>query len=198
MGNPPTKGQLKELLNKEIDKYWKNEWEVEKQGKSSLKYLTIQENPTRNTHTIWKTTKLNPRSVAKTSVKVKILTGNYTLQANRQKYNQHEVSPICKLCNLEPEDREHFTLRCPILETKRNFYVHQLFELLRAHSKEQLLNIVREEQEKLMLCIRDCTNAIFNLDVKKELDIISEIEEITRNLTFDLYNCRAVNIKNCL
>jgi hypothetical protein len=44
MGNPLTKGQWKELLNKEIDKYWKNEWEVEKQGKSSLKYLTIQEN----------------------------------------------------------------------------------------------------------------------------------------------------------
>ena len=54
MGNPPTKGQLKELLNKEIDKYWKNEWEVEKQRQSSLKYLTIQENPTRNTHTIEK------------------------------------------------------------------------------------------------------------------------------------------------
>ena len=29
MGNPLTKGQWKELLNKEIDKYWKNEWEVE-------------------------------------------------------------------------------------------------------------------------------------------------------------------------
>jgi hypothetical protein len=28
MGNPPTKGQWKELLDKEIDKYWKNEWEV--------------------------------------------------------------------------------------------------------------------------------------------------------------------------
>ena len=43
----------------------------------------------------------------------------------------------------------------------------------------------------------DCTNPIFNLDVKKELDLISEIEEITRNLTFDLHNCRAVNIKDC-
>jgi hypothetical protein len=43
-----------------------------------------------------------------------------------------------------------------------------------------------------MLCIMDSTNPIFNLDVKKELDLISEIEEITRNLTFDLHNCRAV------
>jgi hypothetical protein len=85
--------------------------------------------------------------------------------------------------------RGHFTLRCPILEAKRKFYFHQLFELLREHSKEQLLNTVREEQEKLMLCIMDCTNPIFNLDVKKELDLISEIEEITRNLTFDLHNC---------
>jgi hypothetical protein len=38
MGKPPTKGQWKELLNKEIDKYWKNEWEAEKQRKSSLIY----------------------------------------------------------------------------------------------------------------------------------------------------------------
>ena len=52
-----------------------------------------------------------------------------------------------------------------------NQYVEQL------HSKEQLLNTVREEQEKLMLCIMDCTNPIFNLDVKKELDLISEIED---------------------
>lgn len=100
---------------------------------------------------------------------------NYTLQANGHKYNQHEVSPICKLCNLEPEDRKHFILRCPILETKRKFYLHQLFEIIREHSKEQLLNAVREEQEKVMLCIMDCTNPIFNLDVKKELDLISEI-----------------------
>jgi hypothetical protein len=49
-----------------------------------------------------------------------------------------------------------------------------------------------------MLCNMNCTNPIFNLDVKEELDIISEIEEITRNLTFDLHNCRAVNIKDCL
>jgi hypothetical protein len=49
-----------------------------------------------------------------------------------------------------------------------------------------------------MLCIMDCTNPIFNLDVKEELDLISEIEEITRNKTFDLHNCRTVNIKDCL
>ena len=34
----------------------------------------------------------------------------------------------------------------------------------------------------------DSTNPIFNLDVKKELDLISEIEEIIRNLMFDLHN----------
>ena len=85
-----------------------------------------------------------------------------------------------------------------MLETKRKFYLNQLFEILREHSKEQLLNTVREEQEKLLLCIMDCTNPIFNVDVKEELDLISEIEEITRNLTFDLHNCRAMNIKDCL
>jgi hypothetical protein len=38
MGNPSTR-TVERIANKEIDKYWKNEWGVEKQGKSSLKYL---------------------------------------------------------------------------------------------------------------------------------------------------------------
>ena len=74
---------------------------------------------------------------------------------------------------------------------------HHLFEILSEHSTEQLLNTVREEQETLILCIMDCTNPIFNPDVKEELDLISEIDKITRNLTFDLHNCRSVNIMDC-
>jgi hypothetical protein len=75
--------------------------------KSSLKYLTIQENPTRNTHTIWKTAKLNPRSVAKTLVKVEILTGNNTLQANRKKkkINNKIILFILNSCLLQIKSR---------------------------------------------------------------------------------------------
>ena len=94
----------------------KNEQEVEKQGKSSLKYLTIQRNPTRNTHTIWENNKIIPWICRQN-----ISKSENTVQANRQKDIQHEVSPICKLCNREPEDREHFILRCPMLETKPSF-----------------------------------------------------------------------------
>ena len=58
------------MINKEIDKYWKSEWEEKKQGKSSLKYMSIQENPTRNP-LLGRRLKLNSRSVAKTTIKVK-------------------------------------------------------------------------------------------------------------------------------
>jgi hypothetical protein len=38
-----------------------------------------------------------------------------------------------------------------------------------------------------MLCIMDCTNPIFNLDVKKELDLISETIHILLFITTDIW-----------
>ena len=48
-------------------------------------------------HPVLKTVRPNPIDVEQAAIKAKILTGTYTLQSNRAKFNQHEVDPTCLL-----------------------------------------------------------------------------------------------------
>jgi hypothetical protein len=46
------------------------------------------------------------------NIKAKLITGTYTLQANRAKFNQHSVSSTFLLCKSDSEDRIHLVLHC--------------------------------------------------------------------------------------
>ena len=66
------------------------------------------------------------RTIAQATIKARIATGTYTLQANRHKFNQYEVSPICPLCNAYPEDRAHFLLYCESTQSIRDPYINKI------------------------------------------------------------------------
>ena len=53
--------------------------------------------------------------VPRIHTKIKMLTGAYTLQANRASFSQNQISPISLLCQKEDETLEHFTLNCESL-----------------------------------------------------------------------------------
>ena len=71
----------------------------------------------------------NPNEVEKAAIKARLLTGTYTLQVNRHRFNQYEVEKTCKLCNKETEDRQHFILHCSVLEHGRNKHMSKLLEI---------------------------------------------------------------------
>ena len=71
---------------------------------------------------------------------MKLLTGSYTLQANRANVNQYTVNPTCKLCNAEPEDREHFLVRCTVLESIRYHYREKLSDFINITEKTKWNN----------------------------------------------------------
>ena len=71
---------------------------------------------------VWAGSKHSPFASQKAIVKAKLLTGTLRLQANRAKFNSHEVDPTCKLCEGGPENEQHFVLECPVLEEKRKPY----------------------------------------------------------------------------
>ena len=56
----------------------------------------------------------------KAAIKARLLTGNYTLQANRHRFNQYEMDKTCGLCSMHTEDHEHYILHCTVLEEARN------------------------------------------------------------------------------
>ncbi len=195
MTNPPKKSAWKTLVDQAIDSYYSQEWEEEKNTKPSLRYINIQPMPTKNPHTIWKCTGSDPTAVSMASIKARVLTGTYTLQANRKKFNQHEVSPTCMLCKQEPENRTHFVLNCNTLQHKRQKHLSALKQLLASNIGVEACVRIFNNQELLLQCILDCTHPDVGLD-NTNSEIVHSIEAISRNLIFELHNVRAVSIQN--
>ena len=91
--NPPSKEQWKSSSNKTINKYIENSWKNEIYGKSSLKYLNQDILSVGKPHPVWASVRYNIQDRKKAELKVKLLTGSYTLQANRAKFNRYTVNP---------------------------------------------------------------------------------------------------------
>ena len=64
--------------------------------------------------------------VRRAEITARLLTGTYTLQSNRARFNQFNVDPICPLCKREPETREHFIVTCESLKDVRTPYLVKL------------------------------------------------------------------------
>jgi hypothetical protein len=187
MERPPTKWKSKTMLNKAVEEYHMTEWYNEVEDKTSLKYLTLQKHPTRNSHPIWHTVPNNTRAVMKANIKAnikaKIITGTYTLQANRARFNQ--------LCKNDSEDREHLILHCTAHAYICEKHLATLRLLMARHYSS---DTVDEITEILMQCLMDSSKTRVGDILGDHSDIIADIEEISRNLIFDIHNNRAVNI----
>ena len=108
MENAPSKEQWKIVSNERIYDFIVRKWTDEISTKSSLKYLNCDILSVGNPHPVWASVRSNIKDRRRAELKVKLLTGTYTLQANWANFNQYAVDPTCKLCDSEPEDREHF------------------------------------------------------------------------------------------
>ena len=62
------------------------------------------------------------------------------LQYHHAKFSRNKISPICKLCGEEEEDRVHFLLECKTLEENRKTQMVKLGEALEEASLYAYLN----------------------------------------------------------
>ncbi len=194
MDQPPSKSKWKKLLSKAFNEFWGNQWLAQKDEKTSLKYLTLKKDAASQPHNIWKFTKNNTRDVMKATIKARIITGTYTLQIHRQKYNQHATSDICLLCKTHTEDTPHFILKCSALHTVRQKHLHNLRQMLAARVDTEVAQTVCEDENLLLHCLLDCSNPLIMDLISAEDEIVSHVEEISRNLIFELHNTRAAKL----
>ncbi|CAG2244751.1 unnamed protein product [Mytilus edulis] len=75
---------------------------------------------------LWSSIESNIKDVRLGGIKARLITGTYVLQSNTSKFNQHEVSAVCPLCQYEDEDVEHFILKCYALFKYRKSYIEEL------------------------------------------------------------------------
>ena len=129
--NPPPKEQWKKTVKLKVHQAVENQWRTDIESKSSLQYLNPEAVKIGKVHQMYAAVRNNIQDVRRAEIKARLLTGTYTLQSNRAKFNQYNVSPICQLCNKNPETREHFLTCCETLQNIRSVYhskIRSLFE----------------------------------------------------------------------
>ena len=116
-------------------------------------------------------------SIHKAGWKVRLMSGTYMLQATRAKFNQHEVDPLCLLCHKEPENTEHFLLRCESFSGIRQPFLDKIIQtFLRNCMDVGQLRKIRADDIKFATLILNCTR------------LINEFKESTfKGLCFQLF-----------
>ncbi|KAK3088117.1 hypothetical protein FSP39_014918 [Pinctada imbricata] len=187
INNTPSKEQWKAMVKEATNKYYKNNITEELKRKSTLKHLSVQENPLDEPHAIYKYVGSNPHEAEKAAIKPRLLTGTYTLQANRHKYNQHEVDATCEMCKHEAEDREHFILHCTTLSEAREKHLPKLLELVPEITgrKEDLLQLILDSTHENLLYLEESC---------RKSKLVPKIEQISRNLLYELHINRTQTI----
>ena len=163
----------------------------EASDKPSLRFLNTSSFSIGHTHPVWDTLSSNPREVTKASIKARILTGTYVLQANRAKFNQFEVNPTCLMCSAEAEDRIHFILRCKVLESSRKFYLNKLKCCLLQHYTEETVVKILNDEQILFQLIMDSTHPKLHCIDTDFAKLSWEIEPIARSLCYCLHTRRS-------
>jgi hypothetical protein len=130
MNNPPRKLEWKKSVDIAFNKYWSNLLIAKCKSYPSLEFLCTDKFQQWKPHRILQIGKNSDpsRETPKISIKLKLLTGIYIFEKNRARYIS-KSSSICKLCNKEVEDIEHFLLSCPILNSARLRYYSRLDHL---------------------------------------------------------------------
>ncbi|KAH3747912.1 hypothetical protein DPMN_182347 [Dreissena polymorpha] len=170
--SPPSKEMWKAKLNSAVDQHTIATWQEEIQEKPILWYITTDALSVGKTHHLYTCVRPNRIDILRAETKAKLLTGTYTVQANRAVFNQYAVNSICTLCNTEPECRVHFIAKCPTSNAVRDKYRARLLECLSLHAREEPLELVNNAESFTQL-IPESTHPSVNkghLPPEKEVD----------------------------
>ena len=91
------------------------------------------------------------------------MTGTYVLQSNRAKFNQYSVNPTCLLCGEDPEDLEHFLLKCRALSVTRDPFMETTICLLNDYLGIREQQDITRDLNLFVALILDCTAVYLNL-----------------------------------
>ena len=175
------KKTVKNKVHQTIEQQWRDDIE----RKSSLKFLNPDAVRVGKVHQVYAFVRNNVHDVRRAEVKARLLTGTYTLQSNRAKFNQFNVSPICQLCNKHPETREHFLTSCESLINIRTLYINKIRSLLE-HSSSNI-NILLDDPVSCTQLLLDSSHPDIHNILQLNSDQIRQLELYSRELIFKIH-----------
>ena len=194
MENIPNKESWKSYVKRKLESAWRLKISEMAEGKSSLQFLSIKSMKIGSVHNIWTFAGYDSVSIKKANVKVRLLTGVYTLQYNRSKFNKHKVSATCPLCELDVENRQHFLLNCSETESTRRQFLSMLKTVV-SNIDSGLERTIFQDSSLLTQLILDVSNPDIPIILQSE-ELCEKIESISRGLIFAVHRkrCEIMNI----
>ena len=189
-------------MKKAINSFWYDKWTNEKQIKSTLTFLEIQQNPIGTPHNISRSVKNRKYDIQKAEIKLRLITDTYMLQYHHAKFSRNKISPICKLCGEEENNRVYFLLECKTLEKNRKTQMVKLGEALEeargggGGGGGGTRTI--EQNGLLMQIILDCTSYKINQLISYSNQDLAQIERATQHYCFVLHQKRTEILKNII
>ncbi len=135
LASPPSREAWKRTVKQAVTSHWTAKLLRGCSGMSSLRFIHLDPCTVLSPHPVWRAQADCPRAVRRSFIKARVLTGVYTLQANRHRFNQFNVEATCPLCGLEPEDRRHFLRACPETSEPRRVLDNKLTRLFPWYDK---------------------------------------------------------------
>ena len=117
--------------------------------KSSLSMLSHQSLNPGTCHPVWETCPNSVYQITAATVRARLITGRYPVQALCVRFNQNAVDPTCQLCGRQPETIPHMLIMCLALASVRQAYISRISEIL--HSTSAAVPSSETEWCKLVL-----------------------------------------------
>ena len=194
MEKPPTKHKWEQKqLKVAIDQHWSLIWTEECRTKSTLKYLSVQNNPINNPYIIWKYVKNNQYDIKKAEIKCKLVTGTYMLQITKANCCKKYISPCCRICKESDKSITHFILVFKVFDDVRQKYLKKLLDSLK--NIEGGGTICASNQEFLMFVLLDCSAVSFLSKLSTEN--ILDIERQTQDFCLYLHTKTCATLMRC-
>ena len=118
------------LVKKTIQDHWEKALLSDAATKSTLAHIHISALTMNHPHPVWHYVAPNMRDTSRARIKSRLLTGTYTLQSSRAKFNKNSVDPTCPLCHTGTEDVTHMLVMCSALQDTRLRLLPNLLELV--------------------------------------------------------------------
>ena len=176
----PAKNLWKTEATNAVWQYWNAEMAYSIKSLSSLRYLNHDQYEDRKPHQVWTAVNTTLHDLKRATIKAKLITGTYRLQANRARFNQHLVNATCLMCKAEAEDRYHFLTQCTKTADLRESYTAALRIILTEMGED--LQLLKDDRTRLQI-ILDCTKVFGGRDK----DYLSRIEANSRYLCWALH-----------
>ena len=179
-----SKFQWKRTCIKANHSFWTKVFVKDVKSKKSLKYLETSSLRVGTTHLVWRDLE-TAAQVKRSIVRARILTGTYTLQANRHTFSKKTVDSTCNHCQLEAEDLHHMVCRCPVFYEYRNVAVKQLRDIVLQKCEYSVWDCHFTSWSNI-LRVLVCPDFIQYVcpDLKNH---IKDIEQISRELFYEIH-----------